>query len=76
MLKSLEIILEKWSFAKFYKIQNVSNCVPPRLTSIFWDLTFSKFLKSALNSPCKNLKVRTTPFDQYFLGFWLFDETF
>ena len=38
MLKSIEIILENWTFVKFLKIQNVPNRVPPRLSSIFWDL--------------------------------------
>ena len=42
MLKSIEIILENWTFVKFLKIQNVPNRVPPRLTSIFWELVFSK----------------------------------
>ena len=56
MLKFIEIILGKWLFVKFRKIKNVPICVPPRsssilwdlicvpphLTSIFWELVFSK----------------------------------
>ena len=78
MLKSIEIILQKRLFDFSSNFQNVPKCVPPqsssifwelicvppRLTSIFWDLVFSQIDQIAL----KIKKVRTTPFDEYFLG--------
>ena len=81
MLKSLEIILENELLDFWLIFQNVPICVPPQSSSIFWALTcapprsssifwaldFFKIDQIALNSPCKK-KVRTTPFDQYFLG--------
>ena len=79
MLKSIEIILEKWAFVKFSKILK---CTDLRTTPIeqyflgghlrttpfdqyFLGIDFFKNLPNRVELVLKIIKLRTTPFEQY-----------